>query len=365
MDAVLSIDTGSLTARVQPGVTRTRLNERAGQDGLFFPVDPGADASIGGMIATNASGTTTVRYGSMRQQILSLEVVLADGSVVRTGTLARKSSAGYDLTSLIVGSEGTLGIVTEAALLLQGIPEDTAVLRAQFPDTLSACNCAAGCMAMALSVSRMELMDRATIAMLNEYSDRDDPVEPSLLIEVEGTPSGVKEEIETIIEIAKDAGGASFEVISDHTARMELWNSRHNAAHAFTSRSAGRRVRGTDICVPISEMPNSVTLAEKSLRRHGFEGLTAGHVGDGNYHVVFMYDAEDKNQAERAEEMIAEMVTQALSVGGTCTGEHGIGMGKKHFLRDQHGELLPLMRSIKACFDPNGILNPDKIFDAS
>ncbi|HVW18112.1 MAG TPA: FAD-linked oxidase C-terminal domain-containing protein [Solirubrobacteraceae bacterium] len=364
MDEIVELDAGNMTATVQPGVRRLALERAAGELGLSFPIDPGADASIGGMIATNASGTTTVRYGSMRHQVLALRVVLADGSVLRTGSRARKSSAGYDLTSLFVGSEGTLGVVTEATLRLHGIPEHTAVLRALFADVESACRVAARCMAAGLAVSRLELLDGACVAAINAYEGRDDPEVPCLLVESTGGREAVESEIAVIEQIAREEGGEGFETFADATALARLWRARHNSAHAIRAAAPGKHPHATDVCVPVAELPGAVAHARALLDREGVDAIVAGHAGDGNYHAVYMVDLDSPDEVRRAERIDAALVEHALSVGGTCSGEHGIGLGKKRFLEAEHGDLLPHLRAIKAAFDPLGILNPGKVFEA-
>jgi D-lactate dehydrogenase (cytochrome) len=361
MDDVLEIRPADLTARVQPGVMRNALNAAAGGHGLFFPVDPGADASLGGMAATNASGTTTVRYGGMRSHVLALEVVLADGTVLRTGSRAAKTSAGYDLTALFVGSEGTLGVITELTVRLHGIPEHAIAVRAAFPDLESACSAAAGLVGAGVGVSRAELLDAATIRAVNAYKRAELPEEPTLLVELAGSEPGVEGDLEAAREICWAEGATAFESERDHTARARLWEARHHVLFALLHGSPGKLHRSTDVCVPVSELAGAVRHARAAVERRGLQGSVVAHAGDGNYHVLFMLDPEDPAELEASERLNAELVEYALERGGTCTGEHGVGLGKIGYLEREHGDLLPLMRGIKHLLDPNGVLNPGKI----
>jgi D-lactate dehydrogenase (cytochrome) len=362
MDRVLDLRPGDLTARVQAGVMREALNRAAGEHGLFFPVDPGADASLGGMAATNASGTTTVRYGGMRTQVLELEVVLAAGTVVRTGSRAAKTSAGYNLTALFVGSEGTLGVITELTLRLHGIPDYTIAVRATFPDVESACRAAAAMIGSGVMVTRVELLDAATIRAVNAYKGSSYPEAASLFVEFAGSEAGVAGDLEATRGLAADEGCASFEFERDAEARARLWEARHHVLFALVHGSPGKVHKSTDVCVPVSELPEAIRRARAAVERLGLEAAIVGHVGDGNYHVLFMLDPDDPTESEAAERLNAEIVEDALAVGGTCTGEHGIGLGKIGYLEREHGDLLPLMRGIKRVLDPNGILNPGKVF---
>jgi D-lactate dehydrogenase (cytochrome) len=361
MDQVLELRPDDLTARVQPGVMREALNRAAGGHGLFFPVDPGADASLGGMAATNASGTTTVRYGGMRTQVLALEVVLAGGTVVRTGSRAVKTSAGYNLTALFVGSEGTLGVITELTLRLYGIPDYTIAVRATFPDVEAACRAAAAMIGSGVMVTRVELLDAATIRAVNAYKGTSYPEAPSLFAEFAGSEAGVAGDLEATRELAAGEGCATFEFEREPEARARLWEARHHVLFALVHGSPGKLHKSTDVCVPVSELPEAIRRARASVERLGLEAAIVGHVGDGNYHVLFMLDPADPAQREAAERLNAEIVEDALAVGGTCTGEHGIGLGKIGYLEREHGDLVPLMRGIKRLLDPNGILNPGKV----
>jgi D-lactate dehydrogenase (cytochrome) len=361
MDRVLDLRPADLSATVQPGVMRSALARAAGEHGLFFPVDPGADASLGGMAATNASGTTTVRYGGMRAQVLALEVVLADGSVIRTGSRAVKSSAGYNLTSLFVGSEGTLGVITELTVRLYGIPEYTIAVRAAFPDVDAACRAAADIVGSGVLVTRVELLDAATIAAVNAYKGTAYPEEPSLFVEFGGTEEGVAGDLVATRELAEGEGASAFEYERDADARARLWEARHHCLFALLATAPGKVHKSTDVCVPVSELAGAVRHAREAVERHGLTAAVIAHAGDGNYHALFMLDPEDPAELEAADRLNAEIVEYALARGGTCTGEHGIGMGKLGYLEREHGDLLPLMRGLKRLFDPNGILNPGKV----
>ena len=354
MNTVLAVRPEDLTATVQAGATRSRLEAAAGPHGLWFPVDPGADATLGGMAATNASGTTTVRYGGMRAHVLALEVVLADGRVVRTGTRAVKTSAGYNLTELFIGSEGTLGVITELTVRLHPIPDRIVVARAAFPDVEAACRAAAAIIGAGVLVTRCELLDSTTIGALNAYRGTTFAEAPHLLIELSGDPDEVR-------ELAEDEGATAFEAESDPTARARMWDARHNALHASLALSPGSKAMTTDVAVPLSELAAAMEHARSALDASGLRGGIVGHVGDGNFHVAFLLDPGDAESVARAEALNAAVVDDALARGGTCTGEHGIGFGKLVYLAREHGDLLELYRGIKSLLDPNGILNPGKV----
>jgi D-lactate dehydrogenase (cytochrome) len=361
MDAVLSIDAGDLTATVQAGVPRSKLNRVAGEYGLFFPVDPGADATLGGMAATNAAGTTTVRYGKMRANILALEAVLPVGTVIRTGSRAPKTSAGYDLTGLLVGSEGTLGVITELTLRLHGIPEHAVAMRIAFPTVEAACRAAVAAAAAGTGVIRLELMDAMNIRAVNGYSGTDYPEVPTLFVESAGTAASVDGDLELVVELARDQDAGDIVYEREPEARSRLWAARHASAYAWGRLWPGRRHRATDICVPLSELPAAVAVARREVDRLELDAGIVGHVGDGNVHVGAMIDPDDAEANARYEELSALLVDDALARGGTCTGEHGIGLGKIHALEREHPDLLPLYRGIKALFDPYGIMNPGKV----
>ena len=352
MNRLLTLRADELNATVQPGLTRLALNAAAGEHGLFFPVDPGADASLGGMAATNASGTTTVRYGGMRRNVLALEVALADGSIVRTGTRAAKSSAGYDLTSLFVGSEGTLGVLTELTVRLYGIPERVLAVRAAFATLDDACQAAAALVAAGAPVARLELLDGQTLGAVNAYKGTSFAETPTLFVEVEGDDDDVRELCGAAVTYESDA---------DPTGRSRLWEARHHVLFALLAAAPGKVHKSTDVCVPVPALADSIRHARAALDAHGVEASIVAHAGDGNYHVLFMLDPAEPEERRRAEELNAEMVDWALEHGGTCTGEHGIGLGKLEYLAREHGDLLPLMRGIKRLLDPAGILNPGKV----
>jgi D-lactate dehydrogenase (cytochrome) len=361
MSSIVALRPDDLTVTVQPGVTRSQLEAAAGPHGLWFPVDPGADATLGGMAATNASGTTTVRYGGMRAHVLELEVVLADGRVVRTGTRAVKSSAGYNLTNLFIGSEGTLGVITELTLRLHPIPDHIVVARAAFPSVEAACRAAASLIAVGVGVTRCELLDATTIAALNGFAGTSFPESPYLFVEFGGTEAAVAGDLVTTREVAEDEGATAFESESDPAARAQMWSARHNALMASLALAPGSKAMTTDVAVPVSELAAAIEHARRALDESGLRGGIVGHVGDGNFHVAFLLDPDDSASIARADALNAAVVTDALARGGTCTGEHGIGYGKLAYLEQQHGDLVPFFRGIKELFDPRGILNPGKV----
>jgi D-lactate dehydrogenase (cytochrome) len=361
MNTIVALRPDDLTVTVQPGVTRSQLEAAAGPHGLWFPVDPGADATLGGMAATNASGTTTVRYGGMRAHVLELEVVLADGRVIRTGTRAVKSSAGYNLTNLIIGSEGTLGVITELTLRLHPIPDHIVVARAAFPSVEAACRAAATLIGVGVPVTRCELLDATTIAALNAFSGTSFPESPYLFVEFGGSEAGIAGDLVTTREVAEDEGATAFESESDPAARAKMWSARHNSLMASMAQAPGSKAMTTDVAVPVSELAAAIEHARRALDESGLRGGIVGHVGDGNFHVGFLLDPDDAGSIAQADALNAAVVTDALARGGTCTGEHGIGYGKLAYLEQQHGDLVPLFRGIKQLFDPNGILNPGKV----
>jgi D-lactate dehydrogenase (cytochrome) len=363
MDAILEIRPEDCIARVQPGVTHGGLNSRlAEHHGLFFPVDSGWDASLGGMAATNASGTNAVRYGTMGDQVLGLEVVLADGIVMRTGGLAMKSSAGYDLTRLFVGSEGTLGVFTEIILRLYPIPEFILAARAVFPGVKEAGRAAMAMIRSGMPIGRVELVDRRTVEAVNAYKKTDYPEAPTLFLEFSGGEKSVEEDVEKARAVAGDEGCEYFDFEADEEGRERLWEARHEAGIALDEIYADKGLMTTDVCVPVSELTDALLDTRRAIDARDLDGAVFGHVGDGNYHAVFPVDPNDEEDLERAEEVNAEIVAYALQRGGTCTGEHGIGSGKTGYLEKEHGDSLPFMRKIKQLADPNGILNPGKVF---
>jgi D-lactate dehydrogenase (cytochrome) len=339
-------------------VTRLQLERAAGQHGLFFPVDPGADATLGGMAATNAAGTTTVRYGKMRANALALEAVLADGRVIRTGSRAAKTSAGYDLTGLLIGSEGTLAVITEVTVRLHAIPEHAVALRISFPDIESACRTAAGVVGAGAGVTRVELLDAWIVAAVNTYSGTSYPEAPCLFVEATGSDEVVLADLELVQAIAQAEGATDVVHERDPDGRARLWKSRHDAAHATAAMFPGTKERATDVCVPLSELAGAARFARSEIDRLGLNAGIVGHAGDGNLHIAVQVDPDDIGLSE---ELVHNVVDDALARGGTCTGEHGIGLGKIGALEQEHGDLIPLMLAIKASFDPQGILNPGKV----
>jgi D-lactate dehydrogenase (cytochrome) len=363
MDKVLSIEPENLIARVQPGVTRKALNEALRNEGLFFPIDPGADASLGGMTATRASGTNAVRYGTMRDNVLALEVVTASGQVMRTGTAARKSSAGYDLTRLLVGSEGTLGVITEVTVKLYPLPEAVMAAVCSFPSVEAAVRTTIQIIQLGVPIARCELLDDKTVRMVNRYAKLTLPENPMLLMEFHGSPSGVAEQIETVKELATEWGGSDFSWADTPEERNKLWTARHNAYFAGLQARPGCRAISTDTCVPISQLAECVTHTVAEAEAAGVQYFLVGHVGDGNFHMGYLIDPNDATELELVERLNASVVARALSLGGTCTGEHGIGLHKRGFLlREAGDEAVHAMRAIKQALDPLGILNPGKIF---
>ena len=362
MNEIVEVRPDDFVVRVQAGVTRSRLNQRLARDALFFPVDPGADATIGGMIATNASGTSAVRYGAMKHQVLGLEVVLADGTIIRTGSLAVKSSAGYNLTGLFVGSEGTLGVITEATLRVYPLPEDVVAARAAFPSVEAAARVAVGLIRAGVPVARVELVDDATVQAVNSYKGTHYPERPTLFLEFSGPEAAVRADVDFARELAAIEDCLGFEFESDEKARERLWEARHHAALAIAAASPGKKMMITDVCVPISHLPEAIRHARRTAEEHGVQAAIFGHVGDGNYHAVFMVDPDDPEDVARAERVNTAIVQHALARGGTCTGEHGVGIGKKKYLNDEHGQALAVMRAIKKTLDPRNVLNPGKIF---
>ena len=361
MNRILQVHQADMDVTVQPGVTREALNDDLRATGLFFPVDPGANASIGGMASTRASGTTAVRYGTMRDNVLGLEVVTASGEVIRTGTRARKSSAGYDLTGLFVGAEGTLGLITELTLRLQGQPEAVSSAVCGFDDVSSAVAAVIDTIQMGLPMARIELMDSESVKAVNSYSDSDLPVKPHLLLEFHGTESGVAEQAETFGLIAAEHGGMDFQWATRTEDRKALWAMRHNAYHAIVQSRPGARAIVTDICVPISALAQAIDETRADLKASGVQGPILGHVGDGNFHAILLIDENDLAEVTRAKAASHRMVERSLAMGGTCTGEHGIGIGKLDYMREEHGPAWAMMGAVKQALDPDNIMNPGKL----
>jgi D-lactate dehydrogenase (cytochrome) len=362
MNRVLAVHAEDLDCVIEPGVTRKQLNEHLRDQGLFFPIDPGADASLGGMAATRASGTNAVRYGTMKDNVLALKVVLANGEVMSTARRAKKSSAGYDLTRLMVGSEGTLGIITELTLRLTGIPEAILSGTCPFPSVEAACNATIQTIQSGIPVARIELLDALQVRACNLYSKLTLPETPMLFLEFHGTEASVAEQSQRFGEIAKEFGGGPFDWATRAEDRTRLWQARHDAAWAVRSlRSTGFGI-ATDVCVPISRLAECVTATQRDIAESRLLGPIVGHVGDGNFHVALTVDLNDADEVARINGFLERLVERALAMDGTCTGEHGIGQGKMKYMAAEHGEpALAAMRAIKRAFDPLDIMNPGKI----
>jgi len=361
MSKITRVSVEDLDCTVEAGVTREQLNAYLRDSGLFFPIDPGANASLGGMAATRASGTNAVRYGTMRENVLGLTVVLPNGQIIKTGGRARKSSAGYDLTRLFVGSEGTLGIITEVTLRLYGIPETISAALCSFEDVQQAVASAIQIVQLGIPIARMELMDRGLIKAVNAYSGLNMKIEDTLAFEFHGSPAGVAEQVEMVSAIVEENGGKDFEWANAPEERNRLWKARHNAFYAVVSQRPNAKGWSSDVCVPVSRLGDCILETRALLKDCTVPTAILGHVGDGNYHVVF---AVDPNNAEELVEVAAinkKMVRHAISVGGTSTGEHGVGTGKIAYLREEHGDAVDLMSVIKRAVDPAGIMNPGKI----
>ena len=361
MNRVIEVNAADLDVRVEPGVTRKQLNEYLRDTGLFFPIDPGADASIGGMTATRASGTNAVRYGTMRENVLGLTVVTADGRIVRTAQRARKSSAGYDLTRLFVGSEGTLGVITEIALRLYGIPESIVSALCAYPSLEAAVNTVIETIQLGIPVARIEIADEVQMKATNDYSGTDLPVAPMLWFEFHGTEAGTAEQAEMVKAISDEWGGGDFQWTASAEERAKIWQARHDAAYAAKNIRKGAEVWATDVCVPISRLAECIVETQNDIRENNLIAPIVGHVGDGNFHLVLIADKEDADEMARANAVNERLVHRAIAMEGTCTGEHGIGMGKMDFLIAEHGEAVSLMRMVKKALDPDDIMNPGKI----
>jgi len=361
MNKILQVNEADLDVVVQPGVTRKQLNEYIRATGLFFPIDPGADASIGGMASTRASGTNAVRYGTMRENVLSLQVVTADGRLMKLGGRARKSSAGYDLVKLFVGSEGTLGVITEITLRLYGIPESMVAATCAFDSLEGAVNTVIQTIQSGIPVARIELMDTYTVDTVNQYSKLTLPRKNLLLLEFHGTEAGTKEQAEMVQAIAGEHGGGDFAWTSQAEERSRMWQARHDAAWAAKAYKPGWGMWATDVCVPISNLAECILETQKDIVANGLYAPIVGHVGDGNFHLTMMVDPDDPTYLPRAEGLNDRMIARAQALGGTCTGEHGVGIGKIKYLYKEHGEAMSLMRAIKKAIDPDNIMNPGKI----
>ncbi len=361
MNKILSVNAEDMDCVVQPGVTRRALAEELRATGLFFSVDPGADASLGGMAATRASGTTAVRYGTMRDNVLGLEVVLADGRVIRTGSRARKSSSGYDLTGLFVGSEGTLGLITELTLRLRGQPEAVSSAVCAFPDITAAVNTVIMTIQMGIPMARIEFVDAACARAFNDYAETDFPEHPHLMIEFHGSNQSVAEDAERFGSVAEEFGGENFRWSTKTEDRNRLWRMRHDAYYAIMAGQQGMRAMATDICVPISKLAEAVVETEDDIAQSGLYGPLLGHVGDGNFHATLVVDPDKPEDLKTAKALAHRMTERALRMGGTATGEHGIGIGKLDYMTDEHGDGWNVMADLKRSMDPKNILNPGKL----
>jgi D-lactate dehydrogenase (cytochrome) len=365
MKRLVAVHPEDLDCVVEPGITRKELNEQLRDTGLFFPIDPGADASLGGMVSTRASGTNAVRYGTMKDNVLALTVVTPSGEIVKTGSRARKSSAGYDLTRLFVGSEGTLGIVTEITLKLHGIPEAISAGLCSFPSVKDACDAVIVTIQSGLPVARIELLDEVQVRAVNVYSKLSLPETPLLLFEFHGTDAGVTEQAERFGEICAEYGGGNFEWATKAEDRSRLWQARHDVYWASLGLRPGSKGVASDVCVPISRLAECLAETKRDIEEHGMIAPIAGHVGDGNFHVMPLVMLDDPAEVRMAEDFMHRLVERAIAMEGTCTGEHGVGQGKMKYLRAEHGEsALEMMRLLKRSIDPDNIMNPGKILGA-
>jgi D-lactate dehydrogenase (cytochrome) len=362
MNAILEVNAEDLDVKVQAGVTRKQLNAHLRDTGLFFPIDPGADATLGGMAATRASGTNAVRYGTMRENVLGLTVVLADGRVIQTGGRSRKSAAGYDLTRLFVGSEGTLGIITEVRLRLYGIPEAMAAAVASFPSVGDAVNTVIRTIQSGVPVARIELLDEMQMDAINRYAKLDYPPQPTLFFEFHGTENGVKEQSETVSAIGADFGMGGYRWAAKAEDRNKLWEARHNALYSCLALRPGAKAWATDACVPISRLADCILETRKDIDEAGLLAPIVGHVGDGNFHVTVILDPDDPKELKQVHDFVERLALRAIAMGGTCTGEHGVGTGKIPFLQAEHGDAVAVMRQLKQALDPENRMNPGKIF---
>ncbi|MBS0246263.1 MAG: FAD-binding protein [Proteobacteria bacterium] len=362
MNAIVAVNEEDLTCTVQAGVTRKQLNDHLRDKGLFFPIDPGADASLGGMAATRASGTNAVRYGTMRENVIALQAVMSDGRVIRTAHRARKSSAGYDLTRLLVGSEGTLGIITEVTLRLHGIPETMAAAVCPFETLDGACKTAIAAIQMGLPIARIELLDELQIRACNTYSKLSLAETPTLFVEFHGTSASVDEQVAMFKAITGEYGGGDFQWSTRPEERSKLWQARHDAAFSCLTLRPGAQVAPTDVCVPISRLAECVAETKQDLADSGLFGPIVGHVGDGNFHVAVLFDRDNKDDVARVKGFTERLARRAIAMDGTCTGEHGVGQGKIPYLVEEFGPALDYMRLIKRSIDPHNIMNPGKIF---
>ncbi|MCA0434774.1 MAG: FAD-binding protein [Proteobacteria bacterium] len=360
LNHILEVNSEDLDCRVEAGVTRKALNAHLRDQGLFFPIDPGADASLGGMTATRASGTNAVRYGTMKDNVLGVTAVMANGEVIRTGTRARKSSAGYDLTRLMVGSEGTLGVITEVALKLYGIPESIRAGVCTFPSVEACCKTTMQTIQLGIPIARIELVDVEHIKAFNSHSKLSLVEAPTLFLEFHGTEAGTREQTEMFAAIAEEHGGSNFSWASKEEDRTKLWQARHDAFWATKNLMPGKEPIVTDLCVPISRLAECVEESRKDLEASNIYAPMVGHVGDGNFHTIMFFDPADELEVKRVKAAYGRMIERALAMGGTCTGEHGVGSGKRAYLPREHGPALAYMQAVKRAFDPLNIMNPGK-----
>ena len=362
MNRILAIRPHDLDVHVEAGVTRLQLDKRLGDHGLFFPIDPGADATLGGMAATRASGTNAVRYGTMRDSVLSLTAVMPDSRTIQTSRRARKSSAGYDLTRLLVGSEGTLGVICELTLRVFGLPEAMSSAVVCFDDLAAAVTTVIRTIQYGIPVARIELLDEAMVAAINGYAGMEQRLSPTLMLEFHGSTAAVEEQAREFGEIAAESGGSEFRWATDAQEREKLWEARHHAYFAGLALRPGCRVWSTDVCVPISRLAECILETREDIERSGLVAPLVGHAGDGNFHLLISVDTNDSEEMARADAFHDRLIERSLAMDGTCTGEHGVGIGKRRFLASEHGGALDTMRAIKKALDPLGIMNPGKVF---
>ena len=364
MNKVLSVNAEDFDCRVQANVTRKQLNEYLREDGVFFPIDPGADAALGGMAATSASGTMAVKYGTMRTIISGLTVVLPNGEIIKTGARAKKSSAGYNLTNLFIGSEGTLGIITEVQLRLSPIPESIMSAVCYFPDLDSAVQTAQEVIQYGVPIARIEMLNKEQMEISIKYSKLDNiKASPTLFFEFHGSEASNNESISIVEELSKNNGGSDFQWASSPEEQKKLWKARHDVYFSVKALGNNMKVYSTDVCVPISKLVECISWAENEVKKLGLTAPMVGHVGDGNFHSIVLYDPKDEDKQKKIREYSDNLISKALELEGTITGEHGIGLQKKHYLLKEHPDNLPVMKSIKRSIDPNNIMNPGKIFD--
>ena len=361
MSRILQVNSADLDVTVEAGVTRKQLNTHLRDTGLFFPIDPGADATLGGMASTRASGTNAVKYGTMRENVLNLTVALADGRLIQTGNRAKKSAAGYDLTRLFVGAEGTLGIITEVTLRLYGVPERISAAVCAFPSVTAAVNCCILTIQSCVPIARVELLDTAQMEACNRYSDLNYEAAPTLFFEFNGSPAGVREQAKTVEEIAAEFGARKFHWAEKTEDRNKLWQARHDALYAALALVPGASAWSTDVCVPISRLADCIEATRIDIEASPLTATIVGHVGDGNFHVIFLIDPDRPQDFDEARRINDIMVSRAIGMEGTCTGEHGVGIGKRQYLERELGPALETMKTLKRALDPLNIMNPDKV----